>query len=122
MPTDNRLDPRIATGAQQPPRSNAHRGVVLGRKGVFLVGLGSGAFIASHWRSLVKRGIRVAVKSGTKARRMVARGAENVADLTREAMADLEVPEGGRGGKTALLPAPAPHADAPTDAGAQTPS
>jgi hypothetical protein len=55
-----------------------------------LVGLGSGALLAYNWRALFKESVKVAVNSGTKVQKAVTRGAENIADVTREAVAELQ--------------------------------
>jgi hypothetical protein len=62
----------------------------LTRRGVFLVGLSSGAFVAAKGRTILKGGIKIAVRSGFKLRQVAARSAENLSDVVAEAVSELD--------------------------------
>ena len=89
MSVNNRPDSRSAGETRESGRG-VRRGVLSSKRGIFLVGLGSGALLAYNWRALFKEGVKVAVNSGAKVQKAVTRGAENIADVTREAVAELQ--------------------------------
>jgi hypothetical protein len=59
----------------------------------FLVGLSSGALLIARGRVLLKGGIKVGLRSGVKLREMAVRGAENLSDVTQEAVSELDLPD-----------------------------
>ena len=56
---------------------------------VFAVGLLSGVALL-RWRPVLKGSIRLAVKGGVELRRLAVLGAENVSDIAREALDEIE--------------------------------
>ena len=65
----------------------------LNRGTAFVVGLSSGALLVVRGRALLKGGIKVGLRSGLKLREIAVRGAENLSDVTQEAMSEIELPE-----------------------------
>jgi hypothetical protein len=61
------------------------------RPGFFVAGACFGAVVARRWRPLVKRAIVVGVVGGEMVKTGAARMAENLSDVTHEAMAELQV-------------------------------
>ena len=59
----------------------------------FLVGLSSGALLITRGRVLLKGGIKVGLRSGLKLREIAVRGAENLSDVTQEAVSELDLPD-----------------------------
>ena len=64
-----------------------------GKGKLFWLGLGSGALLASNWQTVVKRGVQFGVKGGSRLQGAVLRGVENVSDVTREALSEIDVPK-----------------------------
>ncbi len=56
---------------------------------LYLVGVCSGAVLVANYRSLTKETIKAGVRGMTTLRRVAARGAENLADLTHEALSEM---------------------------------
>jgi hypothetical protein len=65
----------------------------LNRGTAFLVGLSSGALLIARGRVLLKGGIKVGLRSGLKLREIAVRGAENLSDVTQEAVSELDLPD-----------------------------
>ena len=65
----------------------------LNRGMAFLVGLSSGALLITRGRVLLKGGIKVGLRSGLKLREIAVRGAENLSDVTQEAVSELDLPD-----------------------------
>ena len=83
----------VGTGIITAWDTPVHRHFGLNRGTAFLVGLSSGALMVMKGRVLLKGGIKVALRSGLKLREIAVRGAENLSDVTQEAMSELELPE-----------------------------
>ncbi len=57
---------------------------------LYLVGVCSGAVLVANYRSVTKETIKVGVRGMSTLRRTAARGAESLADLTQEALWELQ--------------------------------
>jgi hypothetical protein len=79
-----------ATAGDTPVRRKRLR---LNRATAFLVGLSSGVLVVAKGRDLLKGGIKAGVRSGLKLREMAVRGAENLSDVTQEAVSELHLPD-----------------------------
>jgi hypothetical protein len=79
-----------ATAGGVPVRRKSLR---LNRGTAFLVGLSSGVLIVAKGRVLLKGGVKAGIRSGLKLREMAVRGAENLSDVTQEAVSELYLPD-----------------------------
>jgi hypothetical protein len=64
--------------------------VVLRRPGFFVAGACFGAVVSQRWRPLVKRAVVAGVVGGSTLRTGAARIAENLSDLTHEALSEMQ--------------------------------
>jgi hypothetical protein len=69
------------------------RHINLARRRAFLVGLSSGALVAVNGRTILKGGVKLAVRSGFRLRQIAARSAENLSDVVAEAVSELHATE-----------------------------
>jgi Protein of unknown function (DUF5132) len=61
------------------------------RPAVFVAGICCGAAVASRWRPLAKRAIVAGVVGGEMVKTGAARMAENLSDVTAEALSEMQV-------------------------------
>jgi hypothetical protein len=88
---------------------------MLRRSGVFVVGACCGAVVARRWRPLVKRAVVAGVVGGSMVKTGAARMAENLSDVTHEALTEVQA-NGANGGARS----PSPSMNGGSSAEAQT--